>query len=351
LQQFLIHNIRVFDGALQPTGWALLGENGATLGSGDTWKSIASGVDVLDGKGQVLLAGLLDTHCHGAMGHSANDGLAGMLETLNFNQQNGVARSLLSLVTASQQQLVALCEEARELTSDERFCGIHLEGPYLAKDKKGAHDEKYLALPDTKALEAIAAIGVVKSITIAPELFSEAQLDLLEDAGIKLCLGHTDIDYDGATEFFENHPHSVMTHAFNAMMPIHHREPGPIPAAIEQGVFIELIADGIHVHESVATLIPKQQLILVTDAMSATGMPDGEYQLGSLSVDVKGAVARTKEGNLAGSTLKLVDAVRNYAEFSGDPVAALRAATINPAKAYGIELPKLSLNNYLLLDV
>jgi len=351
LNPLLIHNIRVFDGSLHPTGWALLTEQGATFGSGATWESNVTGVEVLDGQGQVLLPGLLDTHCHGAMGQSANDGLAGMLATLDFNKLNGVAKSLLSLVTASQEQLLALCEEAKQLSTDERFCGIHLEGPFLAKAKKGAHDESHLALPDTKVLEALAATGVVKSITIAPELFSKSQLDLLENSGIRLCLGHTDIDYDGATEFFENHPGSVMTHAFNAMEPIHHRAPGPIPAAIEQGGFIELIVDGVHVHESVASLIPKEQLILVTDAMSATGMPDGQYQLGSLSIDVKDSVARTKEGNLAGSTLRLAQAVKNYAEFTGDEVAALKGATFNPARAYGIEMPNLSLGNYLLLDL
>ena len=347
----LIHNINVFEDAITSDSWALLKDGGAELGRGDSWKSLVEGAELIDGHGKTLVAGLIDTHCHGAAGFSANDGLEGMLKTLEFNAANGVARSLLSLVTSTQQELIQLCNSARELKDDPRFLGLHLEGPYLAHSKKGAHDENKLTTPNETDLGELIATGVVKSMTIAPELFTEPQLEQLENGGVRLCLGHTEIDYRGAKQFFENHPKSVMTHAFNAMNPIQHREPGPIPAAIESGVFIELIVDGVHVHESVVKLIPAEQLILVTDAMSATGMPDGSYQLGSLEVEVRDSIARTSSGNLAGSTLTLAGAVKNYTAISGSKELALRAATVNPAKAYGIEWPTLSLENHLLLDL
>lgn len=345
----LIHNVIRFDGELHADSWALLTPGAAVVGKGTTWEAHSQGAELVDGQGQVLLAGFIDTHCHGAAGESVNDGLAGMQRVLDFNFAHGVARSLLSLITSSHSELLDLCNQAKELLGDPRFAGLHLEGPYLAHSHKGAHDPARLAVPETTELEKLIATGVVKSMTIAPELFDSSQLQLLEQAGITLCLGHTDIDYQGAKNFFESHPNALVTHAFNGMRGIHHREPGPVPAAIEAGVFIELIMDGIHVHEPVAKLLPAAQLLLVTDAMSATGMPDGSYRLGSVSVEVKDSIARTPQGGLAGSTLTLAKAVSNYARVSGSPVAALRAATVNPARAYGIELPELSLENHVLL--
>lgn len=345
----LIHNVIRFDGELHADSWALLTPGAAVVGEGTAWDAHSQGAEVVDGQGQVLLSGFIDTHCHGAAGASANDGLAGMQAVLEFNFAHGVARSLLSLITSSHSELLDLCNQAKELLGDPRFAGVHLEGPYLAHSHKGAHDSAKLAAPETADLKELVATGVVKSMTIAPELFDSSQLQLLEQAGITLCLGHTDIDYQGAKNFFESHPNALVTHAFNGMRGIHHREPGPVPAAIEAGVFIELIMDGVHVHEAVAPLIPAAQLLLVTDAMSAAGMPDGSYHLGSLTVQVKDSIARTTEGGLAGSTLTLARAVSNYARVSGSPVAALRAATVNPARAYGIELPELSLENHVLI--
>lgn len=345
----LIHNVILFDGDLHADSWALLSPGAAVVGKGTAWEEHSQGAELVDGQGQVLLPGFIDTHCHGAAGKSVNDGLQGMKTVLDFNFANGVARSLLSIITSSHSELLDLCIQARELKEDSRFAGVHLEGPYLAHSHKGAHDPARLAVPQNADLKELIATGVVKSMTIAPELFDASQLHLLEESGITLCLGHTGIDYDGAKRFFKEHPNALVTHAFNGMRGIHHREPGPVPAAIEAGVFIELIMDGIHVHEPVAKILPAVQVLLVTDAMSATGMPDGSYRLGSVSVEVKDSIARTPQGGLAGSTLTLAKAVNNYARVSGSPLAALRAATVNPARAYGIELPGLSLENHVLL--
>lgn len=351
LKPKLIHNVNVYEGSLHTNCWVLLTDESAKIGGGEAWMGLGVDADVIDGKGKTLVSSLIDTHCHGAAGFSANDGLAGMRKTLDFNQENGVARSLLSLVTASHSELLYLCDQATDLRSDQRFLGLHLEGPYLSPDHRGAHDPNKLALPTAAELTKLVETGVIRSMTVAPELFTQSQLGLLADSGIKLCLGHSDVDYEGAKKFFSRHPEAVMTHAFNAMNPIHHRSPGPVPAAIEAGASIELIVDGVHVHESVVKLVPSKQVILVTDAMSAAGMPDGKYQLGSLEVSVADSIARTDSGNLAGSTLTLAKAVQNYAAITGSQELALRAATLNPAQAYDVRLPELSLKHHVLLDL
>lgn len=349
MSETLIHSVSYFDGdKLIENSWALLTESGAEIGQGASWKQKKAKHSV-DASGKVLLSGLVDTHCHGAMGHAAQDGLAGMRATLDFNFEKGVAKSLLSMVSAPVNQLIELCEQAQELHGDERFAGIHLEGPYLSHGKRGAHNPEIIGSPKTQELKEIAKLGVAKSITIAPELFEEGQLDILADAGLQLCFGHSEATYEQAKEFFKRYPSAIMTHAFNGMNGIHHRAPGPIPAAIEAGVMIELIADGIHVEQAAARILPKERLILITDAMSATGMPDGYYNLGSIQAKVSGGVARTDAGSLAGSTLLLKDAVANYGGWVGDLEQALQAATARPAQSYGIELPKLSLENYLLI--
>ena len=177
-----------------------------------------------------------------------------------------------------------------------------------------------------------------------------SQIDILADAGLQLCFGHSEATYEQALAFFKRYPTAIMTHAFNGMNGIHHRAPGPIPAAIESGVMVELIADGIHVEEAAARLLPEDKLILITDAMAATGMPDGEYKLGSMTAHVKDGVARTDSGSLAGSTLRLKDAVSNYSAWIGNKEKALIAGSTNPAKTYGINVPKLNLTNHFLLN-
>jgi N-acetylglucosamine-6-phosphate deacetylase len=359
LQQKLVHSVSLFDGELRHDSWALLTEHGHTSGSGNSWRDLPdlTELELVDGSGSILLSGLVDTHCHGAAGFNAQDGLTGMRAILDFNQSVGVTRSLLSLVSDSHQRLIDRCEQASDLSADERFLGLHLEGPYLSEAHPGAHSHSALRAPTDAEIKELLSFDLVSSITIAPERFSASQLAMLRESGVRVCVGHTAIGYEAALDFFDVFPDAVVTHAFNGMRSMHHREPGLIPAAIERGVFTELIADGVHVHPAVAKLLPSESLILVTDAMSATGMPDGRYSLGELQVVVGDGVARvvadksegSAPGSLAGSTLTLASAVANYALWAQDPLAALRAASTNPARAYGVELPELSLENHLLL--
>jgi N-acetylglucosamine-6-phosphate deacetylase len=347
----LIHSTTLFQGGqLHADAWALLTPSGCSTGVGAGWSSLEAD-SIEDGTGQVLHAGFFDTHCHGGGGYSANRGLTDIKAILDYNQEHQVSRNLISLVSAEVADMVEIAESARALAEDKRFIGLHFEGPFLAAAYCGAQNPKVLKNPTDAELEAIIAPGTVKSMTIAPELFTEDQLRLLARANIKICFGHSEGNYDQARVLFESFPGSVMTHTFNAMLPIHHRAAGPIPAALETETFMELIADGIHVEPSVARLIPKDSLILVTDAIEAAGSTEGHYLLGGLEVSVQNGIARTKDGNLAGSTLAMDDAVKNYASWSEDDLAAMKAAITNPEQAYGVSSAELSIDNYFLISL
>ena len=347
----LIHSTILFqDGELLSDAWALLTSNGALTGFGSGWQSHQAD-SIHDGSGQVLHAGFFDTHCHGGGGYAANRGLDEIKALLDYNLQRQVSRNLISLVSASVSEMLQIAESVSELTADARFVGLHFEGPFLSGAHCGAQNPNALKGPTNQDLEAIIATGTVKSMTIAPELFTQDQLELLAGSGVKLCFGHSGSDYQQAKALFESFPGSVLTHTFNAMLPIHHRSPGPIPAAIETETFMELIADGVHVAPAVAKLIPTDRLVLVTDAIEAAGHPDGTYTLGGLAISVNQGIARTNEGNLAGSTLAMDIAVQNYSAWSGDPLSAMRAATSNPARAYSVAQAPITLENHYLLSL
>jgi N-acetylglucosamine-6-phosphate deacetylase len=347
----LIHSTSIFqDDALEENAWAVLTEGQTTIGVGDRWKAYSAD-EVIDGTDMLLHSGLFDTHCHGAGGFAANRGLEDIRGILDFNEKNQVTRSLISLVSADFADMMRIAIAAQVLVDDPRFLGLHFEGPFLSLDQKGAQDPSAFKKPTNQELKQIVEVGTVASITVAPEVFSVNQLNTLADGGIKLAFGHSSSNYLEALKFFTEHEYSVMTHTFNGMKGIHHREPGPVPAAIETKTFLELIADGVHVSPSAARLIPPERLILVTDAIEATGQPDGNYSLGAINVTVSDGVAKTRSGSLAGSTLMLKDAVKNFASWTSSPLAAIRAATTNPEHAYGVQPNKLSLESAFLLSL
>ena len=346
-----IRNLNLFDGEkLIPDSWVVVDDRLIDFGVGDDWQQHAETAE--DGLGGFITPKLFDTHVHGGNGFSNDNGLADMLEVIDFHAKNGVGRTFLSLISAPVQDIVALIHEARKI-DHKNFAGLHLEGPFIAHEYKGAHDPNVLHAPTDSELRQIieAANGLVKSMTVAPELISDSQLESLQEAGISVCFGHSAANYVETKAFFAKGS-AIMTHAFNGMAGIHHRAPGPIPAALEAGAFTELIADGIHVEAAAARVLNQDRVILVTDAMVATGMPDGNYALGSMAVTVTNGVARTESGSIAGSTLLLKDAVKTYADWTGSPVAAFRAAITNPAAAYGLEQPRLAKGgDWLLWDL
>lgn len=336
--EWVVTDVAVFDGAsLTPPGWLSFTHQGLTHGQG----APPQAVNVIDGKGGFVSPPLLDTHTHGGGGFSAERGAEDMAGVINFHSSRGVKGMLLSLMTDSLSALGTQLESAASL-QDERFLGIHLEGPFLSQDFRGCHPPDHLQKPSDGAIMELLSRGegVLKSITVAPELLHPHQLERLVESGIQVCLGHTSCDYETARAFFSGAPR-IVTHAFNAMPGIHHRSPGPVLAALESGAYTELIADGHHVVPAVAHLLNPEKVILVTDAIAATGQGDGDYALGTNDVRVRDGVARDSSGSLAGSTLLLHEAVTNYARWSGSPEHALRAATKNPAEAYALKVPSL----------
>jgi N-acetylglucosamine-6-phosphate deacetylase len=252
-------------------------------------------------------------------------------------------------VTADLDSLVAQITALRPLVSDGEFSGIHLEGPFLAEKRKGAHDPALLRDPDPAVVTDLLsqADGVVQMITIAPELAGGlATIEALAAAGVVAAVGHTDADDAAAAAALEAGA-TVVTHLFNAMPPIHHREPGPIPRLLsDDRCMVELIADGFHLHPQVIEMAVAaagiDRVALITDAMAAAGMPDGDFVLGDLQVSVRDAKARLVEpdgtpGSIAGSTLTMAAAFERMVGlgFSIPQVAAMAATT--PARWHGLD--------------
>lgn len=342
--RLLRDNLQVFEDNLLAKGWAITGPNGFEAGGQGPYKGDTAGLTI-DSTPGFLTPGLVDTHVHGGGGFSADHSADDMIGVMNFHERYGVRKTFLSLVSAPLEEVLASIEQAALLVGrDKRFQGLHLEGPFLSHTHKGAHDPGVLHSPSDSEIEMLieAGAGVVKSITVAPELLSQAQVAMLLEAGIEPCLGHTNADFHTAAKHFASGA-KVLTHAFNGMRGIHHRDPGPVMAAQENmSVFSELIADGVHVAGEVAKIPDPARVILITDAMSATGLDDGNYYLGSLEVEVKEGIARTHSGSLAGSTLTLDVAVKNFATWWNSPEIAFRAAITNPAEAYGFTVPGIS---------
>ena len=287
------------------------------------------GGGTVDLGGAWLLPGYIDLHVHGGGGHDASASPADLAAAVAFHRSHGTTRTLVSLMTAP---LDALAEQlgwvadrvAMGPTPDGHVVGAHLEGPFLSPIRAGAQNPQFLQLPDRGAFSGLlaAARGCLRSVTIAPEL--PGALDLIVDivgAGAVAAIGHTDGTYADAQAAVEAGAR-LATHLFNGMRALHHREPGVIGAALASDLACEVINDGIHVHPAITTLVAgtPERLVLITDAIAATGVGDGEFALGGQPVQVRGGEARlTSTGALAGSTLTMDDAVRRA-------VLGLRAA-------------------------
>jgi len=348
LGKTLIHNFRSAESFLQNVDWLVFDKQIISFGNKDQLAEHLDNVDeTIDAEAGYLTSGLIETHSHGGNGFELDSSITSFREIRKFHKEQGIARSAISLVSSRPRHLFAVLETASKyMDEDPDFLGVHLEGPFISPAFKGAHEADALMEPTNELIERLVSIAEkspknpIFSMTVAPELFGSKQLSMLSDAGIHLCLGHTNCDHAQAKDFFESHG-SVMTHAFNAMPGIHHRTPGPIPAAITNDTsYLELIVDGVHVDSEVIKLIEPAKVILVTDSMNAAGLGDGEFTLGSLCVEVSEGIARTEDGALAGSTLTLPEAIRNYAAIASKE-QAIRSATSNLAQAYGLKSPAM----------
>lgn len=344
----VVHGARKLDADGRSDDFWLVADGAhiAATGTGTGWRAHAAAGDVtvVDAQGAWLTPGFIDLHCHGGGGHPYDDGVDEMRAALATHRAHGTTRSLVSHVANPLASLRESLGIVAELTaSDPLVLGSHLEGPFLAPERRGAHDARFLRDPEPEAVEELlgAARGTLRSATIAPELPNALEaIGVLIEAGVVVGVGHTTADYAKATRAFEVGAR-LLTHAFNAMPGIHHRAPGPVMAAVENPeVTLELILDGLHVHPSVAALLFREapgRVALVTDAMAAAGASDGDYRLGGLNVTVHdGLAVLSGTDTIAGSTLTQDAALRNAVTVAGiDPVAAVTALTRTPARVLG----------------
>jgi N-acetylglucosamine-6-phosphate deacetylase len=300
-------------------------------------------------EGGTIVPGLIDVHVHGIAGADVMDGSAESIARMAraFAPHCGTG-FLASTVTGGLAQTRTAIESAlsimRSPVDGAAVLGIHLEGPFLNRRFKGMQHEDYLLAPDVAVASDLldAARGAVRRISLAPELpGAEALIDLAMRRGIGVSIAHTGATYDQAIDAMRRGARHV-THCFNAMTGIHHREPGVAGAALtEDDLWVELIADGIHIHPAVMRLLittkGPERVMLVTDSMSAADMPDGVYEFGGHEVRVIDGVARMADGTLASSTLTMDAAVRNVISMCGvSLVDAVVMASTTPAEAIGL---------------
>jgi N-acetylglucosamine-6-phosphate deacetylase len=292
-----------------------------------------------------LVPGLVDIHVHGGGGGSysaAEPSEARRAAACHL--RHGTTSAVASLVTASAKDMRAAVETVADLCEDGTLAGIHLEGPFLARVRCGAHDPALLRDPDRALLDTLldAGRGHVRQVTVAPELTGALPLiHHLRDRGVRVAVGHTDASHTQAADGFTAGA-TIATHLFNGMRPLHHRDPGPVAAALTcEDVICEVIADGVHLDDATVAMlfatIGAHRIALITDAMAAAGHRDGTYVLGGREVHVENGVARTGNGALAGSTATLVEVLRRTVGAGVPVVAAVRAATLTPARAVGID--------------
>lgn len=309
-------------------------------------------------QGWTLLPGLVDVHCHGGGGAGFPDADAdGARVAAAHHRANGTTTLIGSLVSAPAEVLDRQVRLLAELVDEGVLAGVHLEGPFLSSERRGAQDPAALVPGDPSALARWLELGrgTVRSMTLAPETAHAATLvELLADANAVVSIGHTDA---GAAETNAVIDYAVSqgarvsaTHLFNGMPPLHHRSPGPVAAclaAAARGELVtELVGDGVHLDDTtvslVLDLVGPGRVALVTDAMAAAGMPDGHYRLGALQVDVSAGVARLagdepeQQRSIAGGTACLLDVVRRAVAHHGLQTA-VTAASATPAALLGID--------------
>lgn len=318
-------------------------------------RSVSNRSDGADHVEGLLAPGFVDTHVHGGGGgdFGTTDAEAAV-RAQDFHRAHGTTTMLASVVTDAVEAMVAQIGVLRGLRAEGRIAGIHLEGPFLSAARCGAHPPALLRAPDPATVEKLIMAGGddLAMITIAPEL--PGALDAIarfSEAGVAVAVGHTSGNADDTLRALDAGA-SVATHLFNAMDPIHHRRPGPVPVLLnDPRVQVELIADGTHLAPEVLAMAISaagvDRVALITDAMVATGLADGRYGLGTLDVAVTDGVARLitadgSVGSIAGSTLTMARAVEYVTSTVGVPLAdAVRMATSTPATGHGLPAGEL----------
>jgi N-acetylglucosamine-6-phosphate deacetylase len=329
--------------------------------------SLPAGAQEIIAPDKIAAPGFIDVHIHGAGGHDVMEGKEEALNAISsLIGAHGTTSFVATTVTADPN---AICKSSEEIAhyiaqqhgrtrAGAEVLGIHFEGPFISTVRRGVHPPEWIRLPSAELLEKFvtAAQGNALILTIAPELLGAIPcIDAARKAGMVVGVGHTDATYEQTRAALARGAHHAI-HTYNAMRPFSHRDAGVIGAVLTSPeMSAELIADGVHVDETAMRLLLQAKgaggVILISDGISATGMPDGKYILGGFEVTVSGGVCRNSEGKLAGSTLTLDRALRNIVRLGASLGDALQMLTINPAKLLGIEHKKGTLRANADADV
>ncbi len=348
----LIVNGKILSPAPLPWGYAILIEDGriAAVAPGahvvGASRDFPADLPRLDAGGHWVVPGLIDIHVHGGSGSDTMDADPQALPNMaRFFAERGVTSFLPTTVATSAEQVTAAIQRVgsyRQTSDGARVLGIHLEGPYLQHQYRGAQPPQHLRLAHPQEYLPWLESGLVKLFTVAPEI--EGVLSLIERGsavGVKFAVGHSAASYETMRDAVAKGL-TQSTHTFNGMPPLHHREPGVIGAVLtETCIYAQVIADGVHLHPAVVKLVFEakgvRRTVLITDAVRAAGAADGTHRLGDQIITVKDGIARTDSGSLAGSTLTMDQALRNAHAFTNRPWdELLPSATCVAAESLGL---------------
>lgn len=295
-----------------------------------------------------VIPGLCDIHFHGCKGYDfcdANE--TSYNEILNYEKNIGVTLICPATMTLPEKNLFEIMRVAKKFhEKNKNFIGINLEGPFISKNKIGSQNKNYIIPPDFELFRNLQETSgnLIKLVDIAPEV--DGAFEFIKSAKqiSNISFAHSNSDYETAKKMFDDFGVNHVTHLYNAMNPINHREPGPIIAAVEnKNVFVELICDGVHIHPAVIKntfrMFGDERIIFISDSMSATGMPDGNYSLGGQAVIKKSNLATLTDGKtIAGSVTNLTDCMRFAVKKANIKLeSAIKCSTINPVKSIGLE--------------
>ncbi|MBW0016258.1 MAG: N-acetylglucosamine-6-phosphate deacetylase [Mycobacterium sp.] len=330
----------VIDGRVCRPGWVQTSDQ-RIVGCGVGAPPIPEDVDLPD---SLVVPGFIDMHVHGGGGASYTDDA---LLPAAFHLRHGTTTTLASVVTCAPMELLCAVRALAEATRAGTVAGIHLEGPWLSRARCGAHDPTLMRVPDPTEIDAVLAAGngAIRMVTLAPELpGADAAIRRFIDAGVIVAVGHTDATYEQTRQAIAAGA-TIGSHLFNAMRPLHHRDPGPALALLrDERVVVEIIADGLHVHPevigAVIDAVGPGRVAAVTDALAAAGCADGTFRLGSVRVDVISGVPRVDgTSTIAGSTATMDVLFRALAGDGSDAAlaAAAQMTATTPARALRLE--------------
>ena len=316
-------------------------ESGKIVGLVD---AAPAGADVIDAKGGYVAPGLVDIHIHGYLGEDTCDAKPEGIKKMAYGvAANGVTSFLPTTMTVAKDEIVAALDAVRSLKEESltwdgaEILGVHAEGPFINPSKKGAQAEENILVPDADFI--LEHADIIKSVTLAPEMDKDHACikKLAADGRVLVSMGHTDATFEEAMSAARDGVNHA-THLFNAMSALAHRNPGVVGAALaSENVSVEVIADTFHINPGLYSIVSKvkgDKMVLITDCTRGGGMPDGEYTLGGQPIFLKGIECRLADGTIAGSVLKLNNAVKNVLDHTSLPVnEVFKMASLNPASA------------------